>query len=152
MRLRLALTCVLLLALVRCGTIEPTSASVGAPAALPRVHAQASRGTVRFEKKTVRRTIEQAAQNVDAYQQAPLFARVPAYVKKVHVDVGDRVKKGQVLIELSVPELDAELKQKQADVTATESLTRQAEKALAAARANLASTKAGVNEAKAGRQ
>src|SRR6059058_1459981 len=116
MRLRLALTCVLLLALVRCGSVEPTSASVGAPATLPRVHAQARTGTLRFEKKTVRRTIEQAAQNVDAYQQAPLFARVQAYVKKVNVDVGDRVKAGDVLVVLSAPELDAELKEKQAAV------------------------------------
>jgi HlyD family secretion protein len=151
MRLRLTLACVLLLAVVRCGSIE-TTAAVGPRAGLPRVRAQVSGGTVRFEKKTVRRTIEQAAQNVDAYQQAPLYARVPAYVKKVHVDVGDRVKQGQVLIELSVPELDAELKQKQADVSAALALTRQAEKALSAAEANMRSAKAGVGEAQAGRR
>src|SRR5262245_3840077 len=127
MRFRLALSCLLVLAVVRCGSFE-TSAALGPRVEAPRVHAQTG-GTVRFEKKTVRRTIEQAAQNVDPYQQAPLYPRVQAYVRKVRVDLGDRVKAGDVLVELSAPELDADLKEKQAAVS-------QANRALAAAEAN----------------
>src|SRR5262249_16920511 len=108
MRLRLALTCLFALAIGRCGAPEGENIAPGTGVQLPRFHAQQSSGTVRFEKKTVRRSIEQPAQNVEAYQSAPLFPRVAAYVKKVHVDIGDHVKVGQVLIDLSAPELDAE--------------------------------------------
>ncbi len=45
----------------------------------------------------------------EASAQVNLVAKVSAYVQKVHVDVGDRVKKGQLLAELFAPELDAEL-------------------------------------------
>src|SRR5262249_28760447 len=78
-------------------------------------------------------------------QQAPLYARVQAYVKKVNVDVGDRVKAGDVLVELSAPELDAELKEKQAAV----SLAR---KVLSAAEANVRSARAAVGEAESSRR
>src|SRR5262245_12941829 len=132
MRLRLLLSCLLALVLLCCGSFD-TTVALGPRVEAPRVHAQTfPTGTIRFEKKTVRRTIEQPAQNVEAYQQAPLYARVQAYVKKVHVDVGDRVKAGNLLVELSAPDLDAELKQKQAAVTL-------AEKTLAAAGANVSS-------------
>jgi RND family efflux transporter MFP subunit len=143
MRIRLALSCLLAAAVVRCGSFE-TSVALGPRPEVARVRAQSGGSTVRFEKKTVRRGIEQAAQNVDAYQQTPLYARVQAYVKKVNVDVGDRVKSGDVLIVLSAPELDADLKEKQAAVTL-------AKKVLSAAEANVRSAKAGVGEAESGR-
>src|SRR5215203_3228985 len=101
----LLLACLLLLVLARAGTM---TGQAPVTHAVNRVHAQAGDGTVRLERKTVRRVIDQAVQNVEAYQHAPLFARLPAYVKKVNVDIGDRVKSGDVLIELSVPELEAE--------------------------------------------
>ena len=46
---------------------------------------------------------------IEALHAARLQARVNGYVEQVLVDIGDRVKKGQVLAILSTPELDAEL-------------------------------------------
>src|ERR1700676_1969676 len=46
---------------------------------------------------------------VEAAEQTGVSARVAGTVDTVHVDIGDRVKKGQVLIELSAPELQDEL-------------------------------------------
>jgi len=46
-----------------------------------------------------------------ATEQAKLFAKVSGLVQKVHVDIGDHVKKGQLLAELFAPELDAEMQQ-----------------------------------------
>jgi RND family efflux transporter MFP subunit len=44
-----------------------------------------------------------------AWYEATLDSRVNGYVGSWHADIGDRVKKGQVLATLETPELDAEL-------------------------------------------
>ncbi|HVS36881.1 MAG TPA: efflux RND transporter periplasmic adaptor subunit [Gemmataceae bacterium] len=46
---------------------------------------------------------------VEPAEQAGIAARVAGMVDKINVDIGDRVKKGQVLIELSAPELKVEM-------------------------------------------
>ena len=43
------------------------------------------------------------------YQEVELHAKVSGYVKTIHVDVGDRVKEGQELVVLEVPELQDDL-------------------------------------------
>src|SRR6266566_2843256 len=44
---------------------------------------------------------------------AALFARTTGYVKVRHVDIGDRVKLGQLLAEISAPDVDDQLAQAQ---------------------------------------
>jgi len=44
------------------------------------------------------------------YQEIEMHAKVSGYVRKINVDIGDRVKTGQVLAVLEVPELAAELR------------------------------------------
>lgn len=46
---------------------------------------------------------------IEALHEVKLQARVNGYVEEIHVDIGDRVTKGQILALLSTPELDAEL-------------------------------------------
>jgi RND family efflux transporter MFP subunit len=58
-----------------------------------------------------------------AYQAADIFARANGYVDKRNVDIGDRVKAGDVLAVLAAPELDHQI--------------AQAEAAIAQARANV---------------
>ena len=43
------------------------------------------------------------------YQDVEIHAKVAGYVRKINVDIGDRVKQGQVLAVLEVPELVAQL-------------------------------------------
>ena len=43
------------------------------------------------------------------YQEIEVHAKVAGYIRKINVDIGDRVKTGQVLAVLEVPELRAEL-------------------------------------------
>src|SRR5690349_10315540 len=69
--------------------------------------------TVQPQRKTLARKIEQTG-DIQAYEQTPLHARISGFVSKVHKDIGDEVKKGEVLAELAVPEMDEELKQKTA--------------------------------------
>src|SRR5215467_5022428 len=45
------------------------------------------------------------------FQEIDVHAKVAGYLKKIYVDVGDRVKQGQLLGMLEVPELNAEVDQ-----------------------------------------
>src|SRR5581483_55835 len=53
---------------------------------------------------------------VEAYNSAPIFARVSGYLRKWYVDIGTPVKAGQVLADLDTPDLDAQLGQAKADL------------------------------------
>src|ERR1700683_2956166 len=46
---------------------------------------------------------------VQAWYEAPIYARVPGYLKNWDFDYGAHVKKGDVLAEIETPDLDAQL-------------------------------------------
>ena len=52
-----------------------------------------------------------------AFSAANLFARSSGYIDKRLVDIGDRVKDGQLLAAISVPELDHQISQNEAGST-----------------------------------
>ncbi len=55
-----------------------------------------------------------------AWYEATIYARVNGYVGKWLADIGDHVKKGQVLAIIETPELDAELQAARAQLKASE--------------------------------
>jgi len=55
-----------------------------------------------------------------AWYETTIYARVNGYVAKWSVDIGDHVKKGQVLATIETPELDAELQAARAQLKASE--------------------------------
>lgn len=65
-----------------------------------------------------------------------LHARVAGFVDKVLVDRGSVVRQGQLLVQLSAPELESRIIQAQAQVTSAESDVTQAQAQLAAAQSN----------------
>jgi RND family efflux transporter MFP subunit len=54
--------------------------------------------------------------NVQAFVEAPIYARTDGYLKKWYFDIGARVKKGDLLAEIEVPEGDLQLAQARADL------------------------------------
>jgi len=52
---------------------------------------------------------------VDAVHQTAIYARANGYVRRWYVDIGGRVKEGQLLAEIETPELDHEIAQARAD-------------------------------------
>jgi RND family efflux transporter MFP subunit len=63
---------------------------------------------------------------VQAYTEAPIYARTSGYLKNWHTDIGTPVIKGQLLGEIETPEIDQQLSQAQADLAtarANESLS-----------------------------
>jgi RND family efflux transporter MFP subunit len=79
--------------------------------------------------------------NIDAMFEAPIYARADGYLKKLYVDIGDRVHAGQVLGDIETPEVDQQLRQARSTVNQTKAALKQAEAAVAQARANLALAK-----------
>src|SRR5438067_508137 len=79
------------------------------------------------ERQTVRQSVGQPG-HIEAFEETPLYARIPGYIRKVHVDIGDEIKGpaeeksdgkaaaqgGDLLAELSVPETVAELEKQKA--------------------------------------
>lgn len=114
---------------------------------------------VKAARKTLIRYCAQPGQ-IDAWEEAPLFAKVSGYVRAVHVDIGDKVQgpkraegkktaPGQTLVEIDAPELVQELAQKQAGVEQAKSEIKQAEAGVRVAVAAKASAQALVEEARA---
>src|SRR3984885_4148063 len=61
--------------------------------------------------------------NIQAFVDAPIYARTNGYLKRWYFDIGSYVKQGQLLAEIESPEVDQQLSQAQADLgTATENL------------------------------
>jgi RND family efflux transporter MFP subunit len=58
--------------------------------------------------------------NVQAWYEAPLYARVSGYLKNWYFDYGARVSKGQVLAEIDAPDLDAQLAAARAQLKAAQ--------------------------------
>jgi len=54
--------------------------------------------------------------SVQAYYEAPIYARTSGYLKTWHTDIGAAVKKGQLLAEIEAPEVDQQLRQAEADL------------------------------------
>ena len=54
--------------------------------------------------------------NVQAFIDTPIYARTNGYLKRWYVDIGARVKAGQLLAEIETPEVDDQLQQARADL------------------------------------
>jgi RND family efflux transporter MFP subunit len=53
--------------------------------------------------------------SVQAFVEAPIYARTSGYLRMWYTDIGDPVKKGQLLAEIDTPEVDQQYRQAQAD-------------------------------------
>jgi len=58
--------------------------------------------------------------NVQAFIDAPIYARTNGYLRQWYVDIGARVKAGQLLAEIDTPEVNQQLRQARADLSTAE--------------------------------
>ncbi len=75
--------------------------------------------------------------DLQAEVESPIFARADGYLVKRNVDIGDRVKTGQIMAEIETPELDQQLQQARATLSNSVSSLKELEADLALAKANL---------------
>jgi len=65
--------------------------------------------------------------NVSAFNSSSLFARASGYVTAWHSDIGAHVKKGDVLVTISAPDLDQQLLQAKAQLVQLQAAVEQAQ-------------------------
>ena len=77
------------------------------------------------------------------FQEVEIHAKVAGYIRKIYVDIGDRVHTGQLLAELEVPEMTAQVEGAQAVVQRSQEDILGARSAVARAAADYAALHAG---------
>src|SRR5262249_54831452 len=73
---------------------------------------------------------------MQAVTEAPILARTDGYLKRRLVDIGDRVRAGQVVAEIDAPELDQQIHHAEAAVQQAEAAIEQAQASLEQGKAN----------------
>ncbi len=58
--------------------------------------------------------------NVQAFADAPIYARTNGYLKRWYVDIGAHVKAGQLLADIDTPEVTQQLRQARADLATSQ--------------------------------
>lgn len=91
-------------------------------------------GTINPQRKNLTREVEQPGY-LRPYEQTPIYTKIAGFAKEPNFDIGDRVKKGELLVELYVPEVVQELRVKASLVKQAHADLKQATKAAAAAQA-----------------
>jgi multidrug efflux pump subunit AcrA (membrane-fusion protein) len=122
----------------------PEAAAFDSPAG----SAPAPVASVRPRRTTLHRGVSQPG-FTEAFERTPVFAKLPGYVKKWPVDIGDEVKQGDLLAELYIPELADELRQKEAQVAQAEQAYQVAQAQVVTARAQVVEAQAALPKAKA---
>jgi HlyD family secretion protein len=107
------------------------------------------------ERRDIRMTVVQPG-TIQAYEVAPIYSRISGYVQKYNHNIGDRVKAGDVLLEMWIPDIVEQLAQKAAavkratvQIRVVESALRSAEAKVETSRARIATAEAGVKRAQA---
>jgi HlyD family secretion protein len=105
--------------------------------------------------QTIIRKIQQPGY-IKPYEQTPIYSKIAGYVEEVKVDIGQSVKKGDLLLRMFVPEMEQDLNAKEARVVQARAEVVQAEEAFKAAEANVntqvalvVDTKQGIEQARA---
>ncbi len=65
--------------------------------------------------------------SIEAVTEAPVLARADGYLRKRTVDIGDRVRSGQIVGEIEAPELDQQVMQAQASLDQSRAALEQAQ-------------------------
>ncbi|HNB24432.1 MAG TPA: efflux RND transporter periplasmic adaptor subunit [Candidatus Melainabacteria bacterium] len=96
---------------------------------------------VQAVKKTLFR-VDQLPGEIQAYQDVAIYPKVPGFIDWIGVDRGSKVKKGQLMVTLTAPELLAQRNEAFSKAKSTKGELHEAEAKLASARAMLLEAKA----------
>lgn len=84
-------------------------------------HGAAPIAPVALARKTPLRSTLTLSGEFKPFQDVDVHAKVAGYIRTISVDVGDRVRAGEVLAVLEIPEIDAQLQEAEASVERTQS-------------------------------
>jgi RND family efflux transporter MFP subunit len=129
---RLSLLCCTLIALFGCTHSAQQAAGPSNPIA----------PVVSASRATLANTLTVAGEFIP-YQEVEIHAKVAGYIRSIHVDIGDKVRQGEVLAVLDVPELQAQVQGAQAGVRQSQAEIIRATNEVARDKANYVALHAG---------
>ncbi len=112
------------------------------------IHVEPTVELVKPQRRDLHREVGQPG-FIYAYEQTSIYPKITGYVEKWYVDIGDTLKKGQLLTDLYVPELQARYRQKKAEVKLSQERVRLAQRMVEVAESNVQVASADVAQAKA---
>ncbi len=115
----LPLACLLLNTILSTGCARTSAASAADAGRSPVV------GVAPVLRKDLSRTLTLSAE-FRPFQEIDVHAKVAGYVRSIKVDVGDRVRQGELLAVLEIPELQADIQQAEASVRQSEAEVKRA--------------------------
>jgi len=101
------------------------------------------------ERRDIRMMVVQPG-TIESFETSPIYSRIAGYVQKYRYNIGDRVKEGDVLIDMWIPDLVQAHEQKAAAVHRAEVQIEVAQSSLRAAEARLLTAEARIVSARAG--
>jgi multidrug efflux pump subunit AcrA (membrane-fusion protein) len=104
---------------------------------------------VRPERRDIQMRVVQPG-TIQAFEETPVYSRIAGYVEKYRYNIGDRVKSGDILIDMWIPDYVEQHGQKSAAVKMAEVQIRVSQSALRAADAKVETAKARILSAEAG--
>ena len=132
-----------------CGHSDQGGKSASPKAAEGEAGKTAGIRVVRPERRDIRMMVVQPG-TIQAFEVTPVYPRIAGYVEKYRFNIGDRVKTGDILLDMWIPDFDEQLAQKAAAVKRAEVQIRVTQSALQAAEAKLETAKARILSAEAG--
>jgi HlyD family secretion protein len=100
-------------------------------------------------QRDIRMTVVQPG-TLEAFETTPIYSRISGYVQKYNYNIGDRLKQGDVLIDMWIPDIVQQHAQTSAQVRQAAVQIAVMEKALRAAEARLETAVARIDSARAG--
>ena len=128
---RLGLWLLAVVAASGCAKVKKIAPSVAEPPILQVIHP---------ELRKIVRVVGQPS-FVQSYERTSIYPKMTAYIEKWNVDIGDKVRKGDVLADLFVPELREDLGTKKATVQCDSDRVRLAQKDVEVAAAEVKAAK-----------
>ena len=141
---RLGVRCcrLILLAVLAVGCSKKPPEQTSSVSSVPQVQ------VVKPERRNITSTLEQPG-FVQAYEQTAIYSKVSGFIRHYYVDIGQRVKKGDPIVEIFVPELQEEHQQKVAQVELDRQMVEQAQQLVMVAESKVQTATAQIEEAKA---
>ncbi len=122
-----------------CAKENKVAPSVSEPPVLSAIHPQS---------RKIVRVVGQPS-FVQSYERTSIYPKLTAYIEKWNVDIGDKVRKGDVLADLFVPELNEDWGTKKATVEFDKEEVRLAQEDVEVADAEVKAARARLDEARA---
>lgn len=97
------------------GTVGLSSCSGNRGAGVEASAPSVTVGVTKIQRRNLRRELTLSSELVP-FQQIDIYAKESGYVKKLYVDYGTRVKAGQTMATLEIPELQAQLQEDEAEI------------------------------------